>query len=68
MPSKTKNAPYALAWLKSKSTRQDRDNLDRFGIHAPKAFGVSIKNIQLLAEELGRDHELAFGVVGDRCV
>jgi len=49
----------ALAALKQKRTRRDRDNLKRFGITAPKAFGVSMANIQLLAKRLGRSHELA---------
>jgi len=49
----------ALALLKDKSTPHDYQNLARFGIAASKAFGVSIANIQVLAKELGRDHELA---------
>jgi 3-methyladenine DNA glycosylase AlkD len=49
----------ALAWLEQKSTLRDRENLARFGITASKAFGVSIKNIQVLAKRLGRNHELA---------
>jgi hypothetical protein len=40
------------------STRRDRDNLARFGITAPKAFGVSMANNQVLAKRLGRSHEL----------
>jgi 3-methyladenine DNA glycosylase AlkD len=31
----------------------------RYGIVAPKAFGVSMADIQRLAKQLGRDHELA---------
>lgn len=46
-------------WLEQKSTARDRDNLARFGITASKAFGVSMKNIQVLARRLGRNHELA---------
>ena len=49
----------ALAWLERKSTRRDRENLARFGITAEKAFGVSMKNIQVLGKRLGRNHELA---------
>ena len=48
-----------LAALEQMSTQQDRDNLPRFGITAPKAFGVSIANIQGLAKRLGRSHDLA---------
>ena len=49
----------ALAWLKQKSTKRDRDNVARFGITAGKAFGVSVANVQALAKRLGRSHELA---------
>lgn len=49
----------ALAWLEHESTPRDRANLARFGITAPKAFGVSMKNMQILAKTLGRSHELA---------
>jgi len=49
----------ALAWLEGASTQKDRDNLVRFGIDAPRAFGVSMANIQVLAKRLGRSHELA---------
>ena len=41
------------------STARDRENLARFGITAPKAFGVSMANVQVLAKRLGRNHELA---------
>ena len=49
----------ALAWLEKKSTARDRDNMSRFGIETDKAFGVSVSNIQVLAKQLGRSHELA---------
>ena len=49
----------ALAELKRTSTKKDRDNLTRFGITAGKAYGVSMRNIQVLAKHLGRSHELA---------
>jgi len=49
----------ALSSLERMSTRKDRDNLQRFGITAGKAYGVSIANIQRLAKQLGRDHALA---------
>ena len=49
----------ALAWLERTGTQHDRDNLPRFGIVAPKAFGVSVGNIRALAKRLGRSHELA---------
>jgi 3-methyladenine DNA glycosylase AlkD len=49
----------ALSWLEQKATRRDRENLARFGITADKALGVSMANIQVLAKQLGRSHELA---------
>jgi len=48
-----------LSWLEEKSTARDQANLARFGITAKKAFGVSMANIQVLAKEIGRSHELA---------
>lgn len=50
---------FALTWLEEKSTDRDRENLDRFGIGAKNAIGVSMANIQRLAKILGRNHELA---------
>jgi 3-methyladenine DNA glycosylase AlkD len=52
----------ALDWLRAKSTPKDLANLDRFGITADKAFGVSMANIQRLAKQLGHDHELALAL------
>ena len=49
----------ALTALERLSTKRDRENLARFGITAPKAFGVSVSNIQKVAKKLGRNHELA---------
>ena len=54
----------ALSSLQKMSTQRDRENLARFGIFgsedfADKAFGVSMTNIQKLAKQLGRNHELA---------
>src|SRR6266436_9681751 len=35
------------------------DMSKRYGIYTSKAFGVSMSNIQKLAKDLGRNHELA---------
>jgi hypothetical protein len=56
---RSKEVEAALSWLDRKSTKKGRDNLARFGITASKAYGVSVANIQKLAKELGRDHDLA---------
>lgn len=49
----------ALAWLEEASTPHDRENLVRFGINAKQALGVSMANIQSIANRLGRSHPLA---------
>ena len=49
----------ALAALERLGTAKDRENLTRFGIAAPKAFGVSMANIQRVAKGIGRSHEIA---------
>ena len=56
---KTPAVTDALAALDRASTKKDFDNLARFGIAAPKAFGVSMANIQKLARTYGRSHEFA---------
>lgn len=51
---------YALAWLKKNGNEKARHELlPRYGITAKKTFGVSMANIQRLAKELGRGHDLA---------
>jgi len=52
----------ALAWLERKGTRATRDGLARYGITAPRAFGVKMNAIQQLARQLGRDHDLALAL------
>jgi len=54
-----KQVQEALSLLEKAATQKDFDNLARFGIAAPKAFGVSMANIQKIAKRLGRSHELA---------
>lgn len=49
----------ALDWLKANATKAVRDGMARYAIPSERAFGVSVKNIQLLAKRLGRSHELA---------
>ena len=49
-----------LRWLERHSSKRIRDEYEpRYGITAPKAYGVAIRDIQSLARQLGRDHELA---------
>jgi 3-methyladenine DNA glycosylase AlkD len=50
----------ALAWLERRGSKRVReDMLSRYGITAPKAYGVPVGTIQQLGKQLGRDHDLA---------
>jgi len=49
----------ALAWMKRRGTKRNREGMERFAIHADKAFGVSVGALRDYAKRLGRDHELA---------
>ncbi len=53
------DAKSALALLTKRRTKKDFDNLARFGITATNALGVSLANIQVVARQAGRDHDLA---------
>jgi 3-methyladenine DNA glycosylase AlkD len=50
----------SLAWLERRGSRRVRDDMKRrYGIDAPKAFGVPVGVLQRQARRLGRDHALA---------
>lgn len=49
----------ALAWLRRRGTRTNREGMARYGLPSRGALGVSMGNVQLLAKRLGRDHDLA---------
>jgi 3-methyladenine DNA glycosylase AlkD len=51
-----------LTWLERRGTKRNREGMARYGIRAPKAFGVSIATMQSLARRLGEDHELALAL------
>jgi 3-methyladenine DNA glycosylase AlkD len=48
-----------LKWLEKKGTRRYRDGLARYGIVAPKAFGVPVGALLQFAKQNGKDHALA---------
>jgi len=52
----------SLAWLERRGTKRNRDAMLRYGIVAPKAFGVSVGDIKQLSKRLGTDHELALAL------
>jgi 3-methyladenine DNA glycosylase AlkD len=58
-PAKAPAAADVVAELKRLGTKRTRDSMARYGIVAPKAFGVPVGVIQQLAKRLGRNHELA---------
>jgi 3-methyladenine DNA glycosylase AlkD len=50
----------SLAWLERHGSKAYRDAmLTRYGITAPKSYGVKVGMIQQLAKRLGKDHDLA---------
>jgi 3-methyladenine DNA glycosylase AlkD len=55
----TERVNEAIAWLRSHASKATRDGMARYSVPSDKAFGVSMKQIQQLAKELGRDHALA---------
>ena len=64
MPTATRKATVddVLGWLEAAGTRKQRDGLLRYGIVAPKAFGVSVGTLHGLAKRAGRDHALALAL------
>lgn len=58
-PSLDERVEGAITWLRRHATRANRDGMARYAIPSDRAFGVSMKQIQALARELGRDHALA---------
>lgn len=65
MTSTTQRVREALSWLERRGSKRTREEmLTRYGITAPKAFGVSVGTIQQLAKRLGHDHELAAALWG----
>src|SRR5262245_35802785 len=48
-----------VASLERAGSRAVRDGYARYGISAPKAFGIPMGTIQKISKGLGRDHDLA---------
>ena len=51
-----------LRWLERRGSKRNRDGMARYGIVAPKVFGVSVATLREIAKRTGRDHELAAGL------
>lgn len=51
-----------LTWLERHGSRRNRDGLTRYGIVAPRAFGVSMASLERVALRLRPNHELALAL------
>ena len=51
-----------LIWLERCGSQRNRAGMARYGIVAPKAFGVSVGDLRKLGKQLGKSHELAIGL------
>jgi 3-methyladenine DNA glycosylase AlkD len=59
-PGQADRVREALQWLERRGSQRAREEmLTRYGINAPKAFGVPMSAIQQLGKRLGRNHALA---------
>lgn len=56
------NVRYTIDWLKRKGSKAGRDGMARYAIPSDHAFGVSMKDVQLLGKDFGRDHALALAL------
>ena len=59
MPRTGTDADQVLAWLERRGARRHVEGLARYGIVAPRAFGVPVGTLLGLARKLGKDHALA---------
>lgn len=52
----------ALAWLERHASQKNVAGMARYGIVAPKVFGVSVGTLRAYAKQLGRNHALALAL------
>ncbi len=52
----------ALKWLERRGTKRNREGMTRYGIVAPRAFGVSVSDLREIGRRFGRDHQLALAL------
>lgn len=53
------DAEAALAALERRASKATLASMVRFAIHSDHALGVAMKDIQLVARQIGRDHQIA---------
>ena len=51
-----------LSWLRKKGKRATVEGMDRYGIVAEHAFGVTMATLLKLAKDLGTDHDLSLAL------
>ncbi len=51
-----------LAWLERRGSKRNREGMARYGIVAPKVFGVSVGELRNHARKLGHSHELTMAL------
>jgi len=61
-PSTAARVQEALQWLERRGTKKNRDGMARYGIVAPRVYGVSVAMVRQLGKQLGRDHALALAL------
>ena len=49
----------AITWLKRHSTKRTREGMARYAIPSDNALGVTVADIRVLGQRLGRNHQLA---------
>ncbi len=54
--------PEVLTALRARGSEEERGKLANYGIPDARALGVPMREIQALADEIGRDHGLACGL------
>jgi 3-methyladenine DNA glycosylase AlkD len=60
--SSAKEVQETLAALKQLADKKTRDGMARYGLPSEKAWGVPVSEIQRLAKQVGRNHELALAL------
>lgn len=61
-PAEGAGTREVLAWLERTGTRYQRNEMARYGIVAPRAYGVAVGTLLKMAKRLGKDHALAVGL------
>lgn len=58
-PRDSTSAAEVLTWLQRHGAKKNIASMERFGIEAPHAFGVTVGDLRRYAKQLGTNHSLA---------